>query len=237
MQKDLPTIQAPTYEELLATQAEYEATQQVMTNGRGLIFSGAAATRRLADDEIVQEIDDVSPSSDPTIVKMLADTASAYEALKAAISSITDIPEGESEPIGVTTSVMLRDTVEKTDETTSVLDQSLAFFASKIEIIVLEPISILAPMPFTGAWNAGLTMRTSRLWQNQSLMTINSSSLATACYTFSLTTNAILQPVRRPYYGSTRDQLPLSTLVSAVLAARQSAKTQPSSLPRSEFHS
>ena len=30
-----------------------------------------------------------------------------------------------------------------------------------MEIVVLEPISILAPMPLTGSWNAGITMRLS----------------------------------------------------------------------------
>jgi hypothetical protein len=160
MQADLLTIQAPTYEDILATQTAYEETQNILVNGQGVF---APATRRLAEDEIIALITDVRTSDDPTIVKLLADCASAYAALKTTLNPITFIPEGESEPIGTVTRELLRLTVGNVEELTSAVDQSLNFFASKIELIIREPISILAPMPLTGAWNAGLTMRTSAM--------------------------------------------------------------------------
>jgi hypothetical protein len=57
--------------------------------------------------------------------------------------------------------VTLRAVVENADATYAAQSQSVLFFASKVDIVVLEPISILAPMPLTGSWNAGVTMRAS----------------------------------------------------------------------------
>ena len=55
--------------------------------------------------------------------------------------------------------VVLRSVSETADATYAAQAETVLFFASKMDIVVLEPISILAPVPLTGKFNYGVTMR------------------------------------------------------------------------------
>jgi hypothetical protein len=93
------------------------------------------------------------------IIKIMDDTEASWQTMKGLLSGIAFPEEGVveiPEPL-----VTLRSVVENADATYAAQSQSVLFFASKVDIVVLEPISILAPMPLTGSWNAGVTMRAS----------------------------------------------------------------------------
>ena len=134
---------AVSTDEITAAIQAFEDTHQVLLNGR---------TRRRLQDEVEAKKTDVLPSSDAFIVKLLEDTASAFGSMKDTLTGIVE--EGA-------TMDSLRSLVDNVDGVANAMEQSLLFFASKLELTVLEPISILAPVPLTGAWNAGLTMRLS----------------------------------------------------------------------------
>jgi hypothetical protein len=62
-------------EEMVAQMGVFETQQLILTNGR--------KGRRLVDDDYVPLKTDVSPSTDPMVVKMLEDAESSWTALKA----------------------------------------------------------------------------------------------------------------------------------------------------------
>jgi hypothetical protein len=155
--KDMLTSTPPTYETLIRTMTEYEETSAVLLGGQT-----GVAQRRLVD-EYVPQMNDVEHTVDPYAVKLMEDSDSAFEGLKASVAYLLVIPEGESEPTATVSASLLRTTIEATDETVTATEQSLSFFADKLDLITLQPLSILAPMPLTGAWNAGKTMRTSAI--------------------------------------------------------------------------
>ena len=147
MKKDLISTTAPTYEDLLAMMDNYEKTQLVL-------LSGQTGARRLQDDEeYVPQKTDVAASEDPIIVKLMADAQVAYDSLKATLGPVTtwNEEEGETAPSGQITADLLKSTVETAADSTSAMGQSLEFFASKMILVVLEPIAILAPVPLTGS--------------------------------------------------------------------------------------
>jgi len=134
---------AVSTDEITAAIQDFEDAHQVLLTGR---------TGRRLQDQVEATKTDVLPSSDAYIVKLLEDTASAFGSMKDTLTGM--VAEGA-------TMDSLRSLVDGADGAASAMEQSLLFFASKLELTVLEPISILAPVPLTGAWNAGLTMRLS----------------------------------------------------------------------------
>jgi hypothetical protein len=143
-------------EEMVAQMGVFEAQQLILSNGR--------KGRRLVDEDYVPLKTDVSPSTDPMVVKMLEDAESSWTALKAILTGVVgpdlegNIPpegiEGVPEPLKT-----LRSVVETSDAVNAIQEETVMFFSSKVDIVVLEPISIMAPMPLTGKFNYGVTMR------------------------------------------------------------------------------
>jgi len=140
------------------TPEEVTAKMQTIEDDHLLLMTGRL-DRRLANhlgDERVPLKTDVAPSTDAMSIKLMDDFHASWTSLKGTLTSIV-VPaeDGSTEA----TSESLRTMVESTDAAAGAMDQSVLFYASKITAIVLEPISIMAPMPLTGAWNAGVTMR------------------------------------------------------------------------------
>jgi len=138
-----------TPEEMVAQMEVFEAQQLILTNGR--------VGRRLVDEDYVPLKTDVLPSTDPMVVKMLEDAESSWTALKAILTGIALPPEGVvgiPEPLKT-----LRSVVENSDAVNAIQEETVMFFSSKVDIVVLQPISIMAPMPLTGKFNYGVTMR------------------------------------------------------------------------------
>jgi len=138
-----------TPEEMVAQMEAFEAQQLIVTDGR--------KGRRLAEDEYVPVITDVVPSTDAMVVKLLDDAESSWTTLKTILTGIALPPEGVvgiPEPLKT-----LRSVVESSDAVNAAQEETVMFFSSKVDIVVLQPISIMAPMPLTGKFNYGVTMR------------------------------------------------------------------------------
>jgi carbonic anhydrase len=137
-------------EDVLAKIQRFEAEHLVLMQGR-------LDRRRLQDDEErVPLKTDVPPSIDAMTVKLMDDVTMAFSSLKETLTHI--VVEGEDGSTGASVD-SLRSVVENTNAAEGAMDQSTLFYASKILAVVLEPIALMAPMPLTGAWNAGVTMR------------------------------------------------------------------------------
>jgi hypothetical protein len=148
----------PGLKEIGATEVipeEVQAKMQKFEEEHSLLMTGRL-DRRLVDEEREPKKTDVAPSSDAMSIKLMDDVHAAWTALKSVLFTIVVPAEDGSTEAN---SQSLRTMVESTDAAESAMHQSVLFYAAKILAIVLEPLSIMAPMPLTGAWNAGVTMQ------------------------------------------------------------------------------
>jgi hypothetical protein len=129
---------------------------EVTVPSRRLAGGGSAPPAPVADPVLAAKTD-IPPSEDPLLVKLLDDAASAFASFETAVTAMVAPAEGE-ENAGATSDI-LQNIMSLNSEATNAASQSALFIASKMEIIVLEPVSILTPVPLSGQWVAGKTMR------------------------------------------------------------------------------
>merc|ERR1740117_925219 len=143
------------------TPEEFAVMEKEFNDAHALLLSGnvVTAARRLVD-EIIPLITDVKPTTDPLVVKMMEDLKSSWDIFSTTLHPITTENE-ETGDVAPVTAQILRTVAEQADATTAAMEQAVSFYASKYDITVLLPVYVLSPVPLTGAWNAGLTMRTS----------------------------------------------------------------------------
>jgi hypothetical protein len=151
---------AVTADEILALMKEFEDNHAVLVEGRtSRRLAGGTSSETTPVPGQRESKEDILPSTDPMIVKLLEDTANVFETLKSSVTSVVAPAEGEEN--GGPSTANLRALMDVTSAAAAAMEQSLLFVASKMEIIVLTPISILSAMPLTGSWDAGKTMRLS----------------------------------------------------------------------------
>jgi hypothetical protein len=151
---------AVTADEILALMTEFEDNHQLLVAGKPpsrRLAGGTSATTPVPGQR--ESKDEIRPSTDPLIIKLFEDTGAAFSALKSAVTSVVAPAEGEEN--GGATTDNLRELMDITGAAAAAMEQSLLFVASKMEIIVYTPISILSSLPLTGSWDAGKTMRLS----------------------------------------------------------------------------
>jgi len=144
----------------MKTPEEFAVTMKDFNDAHTLLLAGNVVTvaRRLVD-EIIPLITDIPPSNDPIALKMMEDMKSDWDAFSAILHPITTENEETGDVAPVTAQIM-RTIVEQADSTTAAMEQAASFYASKYDITVLQPVYVLSPVPMTGGWNAGHTMRT-----------------------------------------------------------------------------
>jgi hypothetical protein len=152
---------SPELSASVKTPEEFALMEQEFNDAHALLLSGniVTAARRLVD-EIIPLITDIKPSTDPLVVKMMEDLKSSWDIFSATLHPITTENE-ETGDVAPVTAQILRTVAEQADAATAAMEQAVSFFASKYDITVLQPVYVLSPVPLTGSWNAGLTMRTS----------------------------------------------------------------------------
>jgi hypothetical protein len=150
---------AVTVEEILDLMKTFEDNHAVLVEGRTRRLAGGGTAETTPVPGQRENKDEILASHDPLIVKLLEDTLNVFAQLKSAVTSVVAPAEGEEN--GGPSTANLRALMDITSATASAMEQSLLFVASKMEIIVLTPISILSALPLTGAWDAGKTMRLS----------------------------------------------------------------------------
>jgi hypothetical protein len=141
-------------ESLTALMTAIDNAQNVLVNGNA---------RRLAnhDEIIIRPKGEVVPNNDRLVVKLLTDFASIWLTMKEMLANVVALEVAD--PRAALTSAFLRSLAEATELSRTTLSQAIDFYSGKTEIVVLEPIHILAPMPMTGSWAAGATMKVSSL--------------------------------------------------------------------------
>merc|ERR1740117_2810880 len=146
----------------IKTPEEFTVSMNEFNTAHNLLMTGNVAGRRLDEHEIQRLITDIKPSHDPLIVKLMEDVKSEWDSLASVMHTVTTVDEitGDTGPV---TPDFLKTIVKQTDEAETAMQQSVSFISSKMDIDVLEPVYILAPVPLTGAWIAGQTMKTSAM--------------------------------------------------------------------------
>lgn len=97
---------------------------------------------------------DVLPSTSKHGVEIMQDALSAYQTVKTHVLNVADSTDSTA-----AAETELRNLVDQTDIATQSMTKASLFFASLLEFEILETIDILAPVPLTGIWAAGRTMR------------------------------------------------------------------------------
>jgi hypothetical protein len=166
-----PQLETPLVKvaDILAAMTYFDEMHALLKDGGTYVWVDPTAVvepavRRLVDAEATTEEEskqnEIRPSTDTLIVKLMADTNSAWGHLKQQLTQIVSPADGLTN--GATQDA-LRDLASLADLSATAQEEPTLFFSGKIKSIVLEPVAILAPMPLTGAWNAGVTMRTAVL--------------------------------------------------------------------------
>jgi hypothetical protein len=150
----------PELEANIKDPEQFAITMTEFNDAHALLLAGNVVTvaRRLVD-EIIPLITDIPPTTDPIAMKMMEDMKSDWDAFSAILHPITteDVETGDVAPV---TALIMRTVVEQADGTTAAMEQAVSFYASKYDITVLQPVYVLSPVPLSGGWNAGHTMRT-----------------------------------------------------------------------------
>jgi hypothetical protein len=153
-----PAVEVQTIKDLMK---EYEERHQLLLLGQTTtsrrLAGGGAVTQAPVEDAVLGAKTDIPPSEDPMLVKLMDDASASFAAFKAAVIALVDPAEGEQSTGG--TPENLGVLMYLNSEAAGAAGQSLLFIASKMHIVVLEPVSILTPVPLSGDWVAGKTMR------------------------------------------------------------------------------
>jgi hypothetical protein len=148
---------AVAVEDILASMTEFEENHALLVGGTTRRLAGGTSSETTLAPGTRQSKDEILPSTDPMIVKLLEDTANVFATLKSSVTSVVAPAEGEEN--GGASTANLRALMDITSAAAAAMEQSVLFVASKMEIVVLTPIHILSALPLTGSWAAGKTMR------------------------------------------------------------------------------
>lgn len=142
------------------SRGDIEASMTFFEQNHTLLIEGNKTLRASQDAARNNETSahrktDVTPTVDFAIIGLMDGVMSSWLALKPTMQGI--VAGGEtSEPI-------LRNVVEGTNALSSHMQAAFASYASSTRTTTLMPIEILTPLPLTGDWSGGRTMRLAAL--------------------------------------------------------------------------
>merc|ERR1719217_914345 len=165
-QKQVIMLQFPGSEEAMKqgakieeTVAFFEETYSLLMNGNVEETKADAAARRLAAEYNGTKIT-VPPTTDVSLVNALADLRRAWDIMKPALEKVAVQYKEDGEPPSATDLIVAADAAKAVYKDGHKAD---ALYTSASRTTTSIPLDVLTPLPLTGPWAAGRTMRTAAL--------------------------------------------------------------------------
>eukprot|EP00929_Paragymnodinium_shiwhaense_P068898 TRINITY_DN34743_c0_g1_i1.p1 TRINITY_DN34743_c0_g1~~TRINITY_DN34743_c0_g1_i1.p1 ORF type:complete len:1694 (-),score=385.43 TRINITY_DN34743_c0_g1_i1:219-5300(-) len=132
------------------TAADVNEVIATFEDNHNVLLLGNNGTRRRLQTELAA-VTDVPPSTERTIVRIMGDVATGFEALKTKVLAVA--AGGDSQEAS------MRAIVDSADGVITPIEDAYTFYSTITRSTTTISIDILAPMPLTGYWAGGATMR------------------------------------------------------------------------------